>query len=150
MPSHPRFRINTAKVALENFDGEVVIINFDSGTYYSLDQSGAAILALIERRLTQPEIIAEVQARYEGDSEVVAQAVSNFISDLSRENLIIPDSAPAPDHTPEPASPVERPAFVAPTFSIYTDMQELLLLDPIHDVDANGWPNVSPELAAKR
>jgi hypothetical protein len=22
----------------------------------------------------------------------------------------------------------------------YTDMQELLLLDPIHDVDQTGWP----------
>jgi hypothetical protein len=23
----------------------------------------------------------------------------------------------------------------------YTDMQELLLLDPIHDVDESGWPH---------
>jgi hypothetical protein len=24
--------------------------------------------------------------------------------------------------------------------SVYTDMEELLLLDPIHDVDETGWP----------
>jgi hypothetical protein len=29
----------------------------------------------------------------------------------------------------------------------YTDMEELLLLDPIHDVDETGWPNKSPERA---
>ena len=27
-----------------------------------------------------------------------------------------------------------------------TDMQELLVLDPIHEVDATGWPNRRPAL----
>jgi hypothetical protein len=31
-----------------------------------------------------------------------------------------------------------------PVLNKYTDMQELLLLDPIHDVNAQGWPE-SPE-----
>jgi hypothetical protein len=32
--------------------------------------------------------------------------------------------------------------FVAPVLDKYTDMQELLLLDPIHEVDASGWPKL--------
>jgi hypothetical protein len=27
----------------------------------------------------------------------------------------------------------------------YTDMQDLLLLDPIHEVDAAGWPSTKVE-----
>jgi hypothetical protein len=27
----------------------------------------------------------------------------------------------------------------------YSDMQELLLLDPIHDVDDAGWPKPNPD-----
>ena len=33
-----------------------------------------------------------------------------------------------------------RGAYRTPVLSIYTDMQDLLLLDPIHDVDQAGWP----------
>ena len=31
--------------------------------------------------------------------------------------------------------------FEAPKLSKYTDMEQLLLLDPVHDVDETGWPN---------
>ena len=27
-----------------------------------------------------------------------------------------------------------------PVLNKYTDMQDLLLIDPIHDVEAHGWP----------
>jgi hypothetical protein len=32
----------------------------------------------------------------------------------------------------------------APVLEKYTDMQELLLLDPIHDVEEAGWPKARP------
>ena len=36
-----------------------------------------------------------------------------------------------------------RPEIVGLTADLgkYTDMQELLLLDPVHEVDEAGWPN---------
>jgi hypothetical protein len=33
-----------------------------------------------------------------------------------------------------------RKTWQAPELSIYEDMQDLLQLDPIHDVDETGWP----------
>ncbi len=39
-----------------------------------------------------------------------------------------------------PISAGDRPAFEAPVLESYSDMQDLLLLDPIHDVDDAGWP----------
>jgi len=30
--------------------------------------------------------------------------------------------------------------FRAPVLNVYADMKDLLLLDPIHDVDEVGWP----------
>jgi hypothetical protein len=33
-------------------------------------------------------------------------------------------------------------AFQPPTLRKYTDMQDLLLIDPIHEVDDLGWPGV--------
>jgi hypothetical protein len=33
-----------------------------------------------------------------------------------------------------------RLSFTHPQLQKYTDMQELLLLDPIHEVEESGWP----------
>jgi hypothetical protein len=38
-------------------------------------------------------------------------------------------------------------AFVAPVLHKHTDMQDLLLLDPIHEVDETGWPSVKKDAA---
>jgi hypothetical protein len=36
-------------------------------------------------------------------------------------------------------------AFTQPVLEVYTDMQDLLLLDPIHEVDEEaGWPSPKP------
>ncbi len=37
--------------------------------------------------------------------------------------------------------------YAPPALETYTDMQELLLLDPIHDVDETGWPAARPHQA---
>ena len=31
-----------------------------------------------------------------------------------------------------------------PQLEKYTDMQDLVLLDPVHEVDATGWPHPKP------
>ena len=63
---------------------------------------------------------------------------------MSKEGLIVPseDQGAAPK-TERPA-PSKKKAFAKPKLSKFGDMQDLLLLDPIHDVDQQGWPN-SPE-----
>jgi hypothetical protein len=54
--------------------------------------------------------------------------------------VALEDGAPA-------ASPLELPAsemreFQPPVLESYSDMQDILLLDPIHEVDDKaGWPN---------
>jgi hypothetical protein len=43
---------------------------------------------------------------------------------------------------------VAKKPFTDPVIEIYTDLQDLLLLDPIHDVDDRGWPVFNPQAAA--
>ena len=59
-----------------------------------------------------------------------------------QEELIAPGEAvdilpsPGPVAAPRPDGP-----FTAPVVEKYTDMAELILLDPVHDVSALGWPD---------
>ena len=146
-----RFRINTSKVVHEAFDDEVVIISFDSGNYYSLDTVGADIWSLIQSSAGVSEIIEEITRRYEGGRVDIENAVNLFMSELQQENLVLPDQREEAGTTKGPDRQVEHPLeteklnFQAPVLHKYKDMQELLLLAPIHEVDEPGWPKAKPD-----
>lgn len=153
MNSLMRSRVNSPKVVHETIDNEVVIIHFDSGNYYSLDGVGADIWSFVETGSTVSEIVEAIAHRYEGSRAVIKAAVNQLIVELQQEDLIAPDKSKEPESIKgleirvEAGSETERPGFEAPILHKYTDMQDLLLLDPIHEVDEAGWPRTKSELA---
>jgi hypothetical protein len=63
------------------------------------------------------------------------------LGELEREGLIRPAERPAERLN---ASTGQSRQFVPPVLERYDDMEDLLLLDPVHDVDAQGWPQPAP------
>jgi hypothetical protein len=58
------------------------------------------------------------------------------------ERILVPaDESAAPVLTPHPENGAAAQPYQEPKLGKYTDMQELLLLDPVHEVDEAGWPN---------
>jgi hypothetical protein len=126
-------------------DNEVVIIDFETGSYFSLEGAGAAVWACIEDGAALGEIVKFVAARHSGSRAQVETAVSRLIAELQQESLVLADGLKP---SGLPAAPVEDGAAAGPWVGMpalhkYTDMQDLLLLDPIHDVDEAGWPHTS-------
>ncbi len=78
---------------------------------------------------------------------VIATEVRHFLQRLLDEGLIIPasDGSVISKAGKLPTQEVVRKHFVQPTIEKYSDMQGLLLVDPIHEVDATGWPAVDPK-----
>ena len=145
--SNQRFRVNTPTVTHETIDGEAVIINLDSGNYYSLVDVGSFIWGLVERGASASEVQNVVLQTYQGNATEVDRGVKELLEQLQQENLIVPvDGASDFDLTQVLPSNNghEKPAFNPPLLHKYSDMQELLLLDPIHDVDETGWPKPVP------
>lgn len=142
-----RFRVNSPTVTHETIDGEAVIINLDSGIYYSLLDAGCVIWNLVEKHLPASEIIARVSESYEGQRATIETGVTQLLSELEQEGLIVhyqSSELPDPENTVPQNGSIRR-QFQTPVLQKYTDMQELLLLDPIHDVDDMGWPRANPE-----
>jgi hypothetical protein len=133
------FRINTPGVAHEMIDDEVVIVHLETGRYYSIDLIGAQVWKLVDGGHGKADIARWATSRYNGQVDAIEAALNGFLSELEAEGLIVPDSrTPAGEPPNSSDDPVE---FVPPELHKYTDMEELLLLDPIHQVDETGWPN---------
>lgn len=146
--SNERFRVNTPTVTHETIDGEAVIINLDSGNYYSLVEVGSFIWGLVEKGASASEVQHLVRQTYQGEAIDIDRGVKELLGQLQQENLIVPvDGAGASALTDVLSSnnSHEKPSFNRPSLHKYSDMQELLLLDPIHDVDDAGWPKPNPE-----
>ena len=131
-------------VAYEIVEDEVVIIHLEKGHYYSLKGSAVDIWSNIARGLTEQAIVDDVLMKYEGDQKKNSDAIRQFISELKQEELIAPaldGEAERPDATASLPDSHKRPSFSPPTMEKYTDLEELLLLDPVHEVDDTGWPH---------
>ncbi|HET6515027.1 MAG TPA: PqqD family protein [Thermodesulfovibrionales bacterium] len=156
MTEGSRFRINSPKVIHETIDGETVLVHLDSGNYYSLDGAGADIWGLINRSFDLNGIIEWIAGRYRADRGEIEEALNRLMSELQREDLIVTDEGGGSEEALgragcEAASHREGPEiFVHPVLHKYTDMQDLLLLDPIHDVDETGWPSSRDDLPVNR
>lgn len=136
-----KFRVNTPTVTHETIDGEAVIINLDSGNYYSLVDAGSFIWSIVERGASTSEVQQLVQQTYQGNATEIDRGVQELLAQLQQENLIVPvDGATDLTEVLPSRNGHEKPLFNAPLLNKFSDMQELLLLDPIHDVDEAGWP----------
>lgn len=102
------------QVVSDSFDGDRVVIDIHSGAYYTLTPEAAS---LFSEAIDGGEVV--------GDPDRLPVLVR-----LMAEGLLIGD---------ESVTGVE-PAPAEAAFTRYTDMADLLLLDPIHEVENEGWP----------
>lgn len=138
--------INAPHVVHETIDGETILIHLGTGTYYSLDGIGAEVWELVAGGLPDDELAARIATRYEAEPALVQRRVGAFVDELVQEGLLMPSasaSAPVAQQGEDAQEPPTGRAFVEPVLHKYTDMQEFMLVDPLHDVEADaGWPHV--------
>ena len=127
----------------ETIDGETIIINVATGTYYSLDGVGSEIWRALELTASIDAIVDVLAGRYDAPRDTVAQATHALLDELQIEELVVPSEANGQrvDFTIlEPIAPAGS-AFKSPKLEKHTDMQDLILLDPVHEIDPQqGWP----------
>ncbi|MCX6714780.1 MAG: PqqD family protein [Candidatus Uhrbacteria bacterium] len=133
------YRINDQKVINETLDGETIIINLENGNYYSMNTSGSVAWELLAKNHSLEQIVNAFLARYEANVDEIKQSLSDLTLFLLNEDLIL--------ETDLTSTLLENPVtiketFLTPKIEKYEDMQEMLLADPIHDVDAVGWPTL--------
>jgi len=134
--SNVYYRIPEGQVAHEVIEGEVIILRFDTGFYFSLNGSAVTLWEWISAGANWQQIL-EAFEPLNPDQTVILET---FMDRLVKENLAIKtEDAPT---SPIPTLPRHAVRFEQPSMEKYGDMQDMLLADPIHEVDEAGWPRL--------
>lgn len=118
-------------VAGKVIDGEAILIDVATGAYHSLDGAGALVWELIESGCALEQIARAVAERYETSAGQARADVERLAGELLAGGLVTvaEDHGRPPVPAPAPALAAKL-AYVAPRLTTYTDMVDLLALDP--------------------
>ena len=132
------FKENSQKVVSDLIDGEMMLLNMEAGHYYSLMGAGAPLWSLICEGTTREALLESLTNAYPKNDKLVLEAdLDDFLKSLRSEELVSECS-----EAQSVAVEFEKD-YAPPKVATYSDLQDLLLLDPIHDVDETGWPTAA-------
>ena len=134
-----RMRPNDEQVIGKVLDGEAIVINLATGSYYAIPDVGAVIWQGIEERCSLQEIAVRVSANYEVSVEQAGADALELAERLMQEGVVaIATDIPA-SPAAQPTAPARRTPYAAPQLVAFSDMRNLLALDPpMPSIDALG------------
>jgi hypothetical protein len=121
------------RVAADLFEGEYIIANLDTGLYYSLQGVGIYLLKNLPFYDSE-ELIQKLSSTFSLEKEVIEKDLNAIWTELEKEAIVVlvqGELVKVDFEIPE--------VFEPSSFNSYADMQDLLALDPIHEVDEEGW-----------
>jgi hypothetical protein len=138
---------NTASVAHEAFDEETVLINLERGTYFSLRGSAPALWLLLQQPVSVEGLVSVLAQAVTLPADAGA-AIGAMLDQLETEGCVL--KLDAAEQLPTDLSPLALlgGSFVVPEVQTFHDLQELIVIDPVHEVaDFDGWPHRPPPFA---
>lgn len=142
------YRLAEPDVIHQLFGEEIVAIDLRNGRYFSLSPVAGLVWLLLAAEGAHIDALALALSRCYGlPPERLISDLKPFLRQLLELELIVPCAVLPP--ATDPDIPATSASYEPPTLATYDDLAELLLLDPVHEVDATaGWPHAAPVLLA--
>jgi len=131
------YTLNNDKMFVDITDGVAIVINSETGIYYGMNGLGTNVFENISKGVSV-EKISDTLKNISGAPQDVEARLSTFINALKDKEIVLDGAESA-----EKAS-IDEVVAKADAFSLevneYSDAQEMLLADPIHEVkEDTGW-----------
>ena len=132
------FKLNEEKMFYDMAEGQAIVINFTTGMYYGTSSLGSAVLDALLAGASKEAVLAAVKA-LPGCPEDIDAKMDAFIAALLEKEVVVVDDAAGNDTAAIDASSLTDG--FALTVDEFTEVQDLIMADPVHDVDVEqGWP----------
>lgn len=123
------YKVDDQKIISDNVDGETILMNLDSGAFFSLDSVGAEIWGHLKNSQPIPRIIAALEAKFEIDAGSLEKSVLNFVGQLNREGLIAEGRKDSMEEPVAPAPQKSRLPFSHPRLNMHLDLGLMVVAD---------------------
>jgi hypothetical protein len=136
-------KVNEPGVVFETIDGETILLNLDSGSFFNLEGSGEILWKFILETGNVKKAIAIMTSANRKIRATIASSVNDFVNSLLKEKLVIAsDEIAAPGSLPETEELLKASAiqFSTPKVNKYTDKQHILFLSASYYIQEKGWP----------
>ena len=131
------YKINEEKMFFDIADGQAVVINFVTGMYYGTSTLGSAVLDKLVKGAPVEKILAAISSA-DGCPSDMKDKLDAFVKALLDKEILIPGDSDEQDIVFDKAAFADGFEL---TLDEFAEVQDLLLADPIHDVDIEeGWP----------
>ena len=74
---------------VRTLDGESVLLNLESSTYFGLDPVGTRIWQLIERHRRLGDVLRDLLQEYEVEADVMERDLIQLVSELLGQGLVV-------------------------------------------------------------
>ena len=136
------YALNEAKMFADITDGIAIVINSETGIYYGANTLGTAVLDQFLKGASDESVAAALK-KLPGCPADIDAKLADFAKALVEKELVIPGNA-AKVEASFTADAIKDGWEMA--INEFSDAQELLLADPIHEVkEETGW---APDTAA--
>lgn len=133
------FLFNESKVFADYADEQYIILNYVTGEYYSFDKPSSSILLALTSGCSRDAVVQALVQRY-GQGCGAEEKVDGLIADLKEQEIVLLGGDTEGD-VASFLSAMNTDSLPELGFERYTDVADLLLMDPIHEVDESmGWP----------
>lgn len=123
-----------ADVFAERFGEDLVVLNLATGRYFSFNASAGLLWKLL---VEEGNSLGALKTAG-GDSDLLAA----FLTQVREHGLVL-ETASSADTTAQNGVALLASCSDPPQIEPYEDLADLILADPIHDVEAAaGWPNL--------
>ena len=137
------YKLNESKMFADVTNNVAIIINSETGIYYAINNCGSVVFQSILDGCSKQSIL-EVLKKFANCPSDIDQKLNIFIDELLQKEIIV--EGETSDNNPT----FDEDVIIKDNFEMkvseYADAQEMLLADPIHDVDEEeGWQPVFKE-----
>lgn len=136
------YAINYEVASAERMNGEFMLINFDTGKYFSIANFGADIITLVSERVDRNSWETILRNDWNLDSTFILNNQIEALLDLLIQHNLIYKIDVFDSSSCTLPSDTDRKNFLFSPLIIHEDMSALLMVDPIHDTSLKGWPNI--------
>jgi hypothetical protein len=122
-------------------DDFAIVIDSDTGIYYGINNFGTSVFENLIKGSTVADVLDELN-KIPGVPADIEQRLTTFIEKLREKKIIVDNGKTAKNEISINPELAIKDEFIFEVTG-YADAQELLLADPIHDVEeALGWQPV--------